>query len=50
MQFVHTLVSRVIELDGETHHDLWMEYEDYLADSARIARAEKRKAKAKKKG
>jgi ATPase subunit of ABC transporter with duplicated ATPase domains len=38
VQFVDSLVTRVIELDGERYHDLNMGYEQYLADPARLAR------------
>ncbi|MBX3249749.1 MAG: ATP-binding cassette domain-containing protein [Myxococcales bacterium] len=38
VKFVDSLVSRVLELDGENFFDLWMSYEDYLADEARLAR------------
>ncbi len=40
VQFVHSLVNRVIELHGDTFFDLYTpSYEDYLADDARQARA-----------
>jgi ATPase subunit of ABC transporter with duplicated ATPase domains len=38
VQFVDSLVTRVIELAGEKHYDLDMTYEEYLADPARYAR------------
>lgn len=38
VQFVDSLVTRVLELNGATHLDLEMRYEDYLADEARLAR------------
>jgi len=38
VQFVDTLVTRVVELGGEEYFDLGMGYEDYLADEARLAR------------
>jgi ATPase subunit of ABC transporter with duplicated ATPase domains len=38
VQFVDTLVDRVIELRGEEYFDLGVRYEDYLADEARLAR------------
>ena len=38
MKFVDTLVTRVIELDGDEYFDLGMSYEDYLADEARLGR------------
>jgi ATPase subunit of ABC transporter with duplicated ATPase domains len=38
VKFVDTLVTRVIELTGETYHDLGMGYEEYLADEARLGR------------
>jgi ATPase subunit of ABC transporter with duplicated ATPase domains len=39
VQFVHSLVTRVIELGGDKYYDLNTTYEDYLADEARIARS-----------
>ncbi|AKF04291.1 ABC-F family ATP-binding cassette domain-containing protein [Sandaracinus amylolyticus] len=41
VQFVDSLVTRVIELAGERYYDLHMGYEQYLADEARLARAGK---------
>ncbi|MFO0697271.1 MAG: ATP-binding cassette domain-containing protein [Polyangiales bacterium] len=38
VQFVDTLVTRVLELDGETYYDLGTKYEEYLHDPARLAR------------
>ncbi len=38
VQFVDSLVTRVLELHGEEHFDLGMTYEEYLADEARLAR------------
>ena len=38
VKFVDTLVTRVIELDGDEYFDLGMSYEDYLADEARKGR------------
>jgi len=38
VQFVDTLVDRVLELRGREYFDLGMRYEDYLADEARLAR------------
>ncbi len=38
VKFVDTLVTRVIELDGDEYFDLGMSYEDYLADEARLGR------------
>ncbi len=38
VQFVDSLVTRVIELEGPKFHDLYMGYEQYLADDARKAR------------
>jgi ATPase subunit of ABC transporter with duplicated ATPase domains len=38
VQFVDSLVTRVIELAGEDHYDLAMTYEEYLADPDRHAR------------
>ena len=40
VQFVDTLVDRVIELRGDTYFDLGMRYEEYLADEARLARVQ----------
>jgi ATPase subunit of ABC transporter with duplicated ATPase domains len=42
VQFVDSLVTRVIELNGERYYDLNMGYEQYLADEARLARLGKR--------
>ncbi|MCA9617932.1 MAG: ATP-binding cassette domain-containing protein, partial [Myxococcales bacterium] len=42
VQFVDSLVSRVLELDGEDFYDIGGSYEDYLADEARQARAHAR--------
>jgi ATPase subunit of ABC transporter with duplicated ATPase domains len=39
VQFVHSLVTRVIELSGDKYYDINTSYEDYLADEARIARS-----------
>ncbi len=39
VQFQQSLVTRVIELAGDTYYDLNMTYEEYLADEARKARA-----------
>ena len=41
VQFVDSLATRVIELDGESYYDLDMSYEEYLADPARLARLTK---------
>jgi ATPase subunit of ABC transporter with duplicated ATPase domains len=41
VQFVDSLVTRVIELDGDRYYDLNMRYEEYLADEARLARLRK---------
>jgi ATPase subunit of ABC transporter with duplicated ATPase domains len=41
VQFVDTLCDRVIELDGDTHYDLGMGYEEYLANEDRLIRAGK---------
>ncbi len=41
VQFVDTLVTRVIELAGEKYYDLNMTYEDYLRDEARLERVGK---------
>ena len=38
VQFVDTLVDRVIELHGAEYFDINTRYEDYLADEARLAR------------
>jgi len=38
VQFVDSLVTRVLELHGEDYYDLATTYEEYLADAARIAR------------
>ena len=38
VEFVNTLATRVIELNGDTHFDLHMGYEEYLKDEARLAR------------
>jgi len=38
VQFVDSLITRVIELEGPKFHDLYMGYEQYLADDARKAR------------
>ncbi|MEM9695734.1 MAG: hypothetical protein AAGA56_24540 [Myxococcota bacterium] len=39
VQFVSSLVDRVIELDGERYFDLGCsDYEAYLADEERLAR------------
>ena len=54
VQFVDTLVSRVIELDGEQYYDVGKGYEEYLQNSERKARAlaraqeEQRRKQAKK--
>ncbi len=39
VQFVDSLVTRVLELAGEDYYDLEMSYDEYLADPARRARA-----------
>jgi ATPase subunit of ABC transporter with duplicated ATPase domains len=41
VQFVDSLVTRVIELAGDKYYDLGMRYEEYLADEARLRRAGK---------
>lgn len=38
VQFVDTIVDRVIELDGETYYDKATGYEDYLGSEDRLAR------------
>jgi ATPase subunit of ABC transporter with duplicated ATPase domains len=38
VQFVDSLVTRVIELAGAKFYDLHMSYEQYLADESRMAR------------
>ena len=45
VQFVDSLVTRVIELAGPKFYDLHMGYEQYLADEARLARMGKGPAK-----
>lgn len=42
VQFVDSLVTRVIELAGPTYYDLHMGYEEYLANEARLIRAGKK--------
>jgi ATPase subunit of ABC transporter with duplicated ATPase domains len=39
VEFVNTLATRVIELDGRKFHDLHKGFEEYLADEARQERA-----------
>lgn len=46
VQFVDSLVTRVLELAGEEHYDLAMTYDEYLADPDRHARAEKLEGRA----
>jgi ATPase subunit of ABC transporter with duplicated ATPase domains len=41
VQFVDSLITRVIELAGDKYYDLNMGYEQYLADEARLARVGK---------
>jgi ATPase subunit of ABC transporter with duplicated ATPase domains len=41
VQFVDTLVDRVIELRADEYFDLGVRYEDYLADEARLLRVAK---------
>jgi ATPase subunit of ABC transporter with duplicated ATPase domains len=43
VQFVDSLVTRVIELHGDKYYDLNMTYEEYLADAARLERVGKGK-------
>ncbi|MEM7605753.1 MAG: ATP-binding cassette domain-containing protein [Myxococcota bacterium] len=43
VQFVDTLVDRVIELDGDAYYDLNTGYEDYLQSEARQQRVEARR-------
>ncbi len=38
VQFVDSLVTRVLELAGDKYYDLGMTYEEYLANPARLAR------------
>jgi len=38
VQFVDSLVTRVLELGGAKYYDLYMTYEQYLADAARLER------------
>ncbi len=42
VQFVDSLVTRVIELAGDKYYDLNMKYEEYLADEARLLRVGKK--------
>ncbi|MBC7171614.1 MAG: ATP-binding cassette domain-containing protein [Polyangiaceae bacterium] len=44
VQFVDSLVTRVLELHPDTYYDIGTTYEAYLADEARIARVGKRAA------
>jgi len=46
VQFVDSLVTRVLELGGDKYYDLGMSYEDYLANPERLARAGKLDPKA----
>ena len=41
VQFVDSLITRVLELAGSTFYDLHMGYEEYLANEARLARVGK---------
>jgi ATPase subunit of ABC transporter with duplicated ATPase domains len=43
VQFVDSLVTRVIELAGDKYYDLNMKYEEYLTDPARLERVGKAK-------
>ena len=38
VEFVSTLATRIIELDGSGYHDLHMDYVTYLTDEARLER------------
>ena len=38
VEFVTTLATRIIELDGTGYHDLHMDYAAYLVDEARLER------------
>ena len=38
VEFVNTLATRVVELDGENHYDMHMGYGEYLADEGRLLR------------
>ncbi len=49
VQFVDTLISRVIELDGETYYDVNSDYEAYLRNDERKARAAARALKEQEK-
>jgi len=42
VQFVDSLVTRVIELAGPKYYDLYMGYEQYLADESRLTRIGKK--------
>ncbi|HEY6877212.1 MAG TPA: ATP-binding cassette domain-containing protein [Polyangiales bacterium] len=44
VQFVDSLITRVIELGGDKYYDLNMGYEEYLANEARLARLGKLKS------
>jgi len=46
VQFVDSLVTRVIELAGDKYYDLGMTYEEYLANPARLARMGKLEGRA----
>ena len=46
VEFVTTLATRIVELDGNTCHDLHMDYATYLVDEARLARLEVSRARA----
>jgi len=41
VQFVDTLVTRVLELNANEYYDLGMKYEEYLADETRLRRVGK---------
>jgi len=46
VQFVDSLVTRVLELAGDKYYDLGMTYEEYLANPARLARMGKGEGRA----
>jgi len=46
VQFVDSLVTRVLELAGDKYYDLGMTYEEYLANPARLARMGKLEGRA----
>ena len=38
VEFITTLATRIVELDGTSYHDLHMDYATYLVDEARLDR------------